>query len=126
MHGQILCTRAYIYIYTQRQESCPKARHHQQPTSTYTHRCIHTYTYIYIPTHTQESPGDIPEGETPQTVNLCAFEDLVDVCKPGDRVQVTGIYRAMPMRVKATQRSLKAVYKTFIDVIHFNRFEKGR
>jgi DNA replicative helicase MCM subunit Mcm2 (Cdc46/Mcm family) len=46
--------------------------------------------------------------------------------KPGDRVTVTGIYRAMPMRVKATQRSLKAVYKTYIDVIHFSRTEKGR
>jgi len=74
----------------------------------------------------QEAPEDIPEGETPQTVNLCAFEDLVDVSKPGDRVTVTGIYRAMPMRVKAAQRSLKAVYKTYIDVIHFSRSEKGR
>lgn len=74
----------------------------------------------------QEAPEDIPEGETPQTVNLCAFEDLVDMSKPGDRVTVTGIYRAMPMRVKATQRSLKAVYKTYIDVIHFSRTEKGR
>lgn len=74
----------------------------------------------------QEAPEDIPEGETPQTVNLCAFEDLVDVAKPGDRVQVTGIYRAMPMRVKATAKTLKSVYKTYIDVIHFSRSEKGR
>jgi len=37
----------------------------------------------------QENPEDIPQGETPMTVNLCAFEDLVDICKPGDRVQVS-------------------------------------
>jgi len=28
------------------------------------------------------------QGETPMTVNLCAFEDLVDVAKPGDRMEV--------------------------------------
>ena len=74
----------------------------------------------------QESPGDIPQGETPHTVNLCAFEELVDKAKPGDRVQITGIYRAVPMRVKATQRSLRSVYKTYIDVIHYKKTEQGR
>ena len=74
----------------------------------------------------QESPEDIPQGETPMTVNLCAFEDLVDVAKPGDRMEVTGIYRAQAMRVKATQKTLKSVYRTYIDVIHFKRTEKGR
>ena len=60
------------------------------------------------------------------TVNLCAFEDLVDVAKPGDRMEVTGIYRAQAMRVKPTQKTLKSVYRTYIDVIHFKRTEKGR
>mmetsp|Transcript_56981 Transcript_56981/g.130450 ORF Transcript_56981/g.130450 Transcript_56981/m.130450 type:complete len:819 (-) Transcript_56981:213-2669(-) len=74
----------------------------------------------------QENPEDIPQGETPMTVNLCAFEDLVDICKPGDRVQITGIYRGQPMRVKSTQRQLKSVYKTYIDVVHFQRTDKTR
>ena len=74
----------------------------------------------------QENPEDIPQGETPMTVSLCAFEDLVDVAKPGDRMEVTGIYRAQAMRVKATQKTLKSVYRTYIDVIHFKRTEKGR
>jgi hypothetical protein len=60
------------------------------------------------------------------TVSLCAFEDLVDVAKPGDRVEVTGIYRAQAMRMKPTQKTLKSVYRTYIDVIHFKRTEKGR
>lgn len=30
----------------------------------------------------------IPDGETPHTVNLCVFDTLVDVGKPGDRVEV--------------------------------------
>jgi len=74
----------------------------------------------------QESPGDIPQGETPHTVNLCAFDELVDKAKPGDRVQITGIYRAVPTRLKATQRSLRSVYKTYIDVIHYKKTEQGR
>ena len=32
----------------------------------------------------------IPDGETPHTINMCVFDDLVDVGKPGDRVEVTG------------------------------------
>ena len=74
----------------------------------------------------QESPEDIPEGETPFTVNLCAFDEMVDVSKPGDRVEVTGIYRAVPIRVNSSQRTLKCVYKTYIDVIHFKRSDKRR
>ena len=37
------------------------------------------------------------------------------------RVAVTGIYRAMPLRVNRRQRSVKAVYKTYVDVIHFRK-----
>jgi DNA replication licensing factor MCM4 len=31
----------------------------------------------------QETPDAIPEGETPHTVNLLAYDDLVDIGKPG-------------------------------------------
>jgi DNA replicative helicase MCM subunit Mcm2 (Cdc46/Mcm family) len=46
----------------------------------------------------QESPNDIPEGETPLGVPLYAFDGLVDVARPGDRVTITGVYRAVPAR----------------------------
>jgi DNA replication licensing factor MCM4 len=36
----------------------------------------------------QEAPDSIPEGETPQTVSLYAFDDLCDTVVPGDRVTV--------------------------------------
>lgn len=38
-----------------------------------------------------------------------------------NRVIVTGIYRAMPLRVNPRQRNVKAVYKTYIDVIHYRK-----
>jgi len=47
----------------------------------------------------QETPEAVPEGETPQTVHMCAYEDLMDYVKPGDRVEVVGIYRATGIRV---------------------------
>lgn len=34
---------------------------------------------------------------------------------------MTGIYRATPLRVNPRQRTVKAVYKTYIDVIHFRK-----
>lgn len=59
----------------------------------------------------QETPESIPEGETPHTVNLCVFDSLVDSIRPGDRVDVTGVYKAMPLRLKPTQRTVKSVFK---------------
>ena len=71
----------------------------------------------------QETPESIPEGETPQTVTLCVYDSIVDAVRPGDKVVVTGIYRAHPIRQKSAQRSVKQVYKTYVDVIHFQRME---
>jgi DNA replication licensing factor MCM4 len=66
----------------------------------------------------QEAPDDIPAGETPHSVSLVAFDDLADCAKPGDRVHVTGIYRAVPVRENPRQSVLKSVYRTYVDVIH--------
>ncbi|TPP59475.1 DNA helicase [Fasciola gigantica] len=68
----------------------------------------------------QESPEDMPASQTPHTVALYVHEELVDKMKPGDRVKITGIYRGIPLRVSNRQRTLKAVYKTYIDVLHFS------
>ncbi|KDO22415.1 hypothetical protein SPRG_11368 [Saprolegnia parasitica CBS 223.65] len=72
----------------------------------------------------QETPDAIPEGETPYTVMLFAFDDLVDDVRPGDKIEVTGIYRAVPMRATIKQRVVKSVFKTYIDVVHFRRTDE--
>lgn len=74
----------------------------------------------------QETPESIPEGETPRNVVLYAHDDLVDGVVPGDRVLVTGVFRALPARSNPRQRSLRAVYKSYVDVVHFQKAEKGR
>lgn len=74
----------------------------------------------------QETPDSIPEGETPHTVNVFAWDNLVDVAKPGDRVEITGVYRAVGRRVNPRQRAMAAVYKTYIDAIHFKKWDNNR
>ena len=66
----------------------------------------------------QESPDAIPPGEAPHSVTMLAFDDAVDAAQPGDRVTVTGIYKAAPIRVNPRMSSLRAVYKTHLDIVH--------
>ena len=93
-------------------------------TSTLVHNLCHFANKQQI--KMQETPDAIPEGETPHTVSMCVFDSLVDEAKPGDRVEVTGVYRAVPIRVAPNQRILKAVYKTYVDVIHIRKDQTSR
>ena len=74
----------------------------------------------------QESPDDMPPGQTPHTVVVYSHGDLVDAVQPGDRVGVTGIYRAVPIQVNPRAKNLKAVYKTHVDVVHFRKTDTRR
>lgn len=76
------------------------------------HRITRIHIDTHIDTHTprshtphtpQESPNDIPEGETPMGVTLYSYDTLVDVARPGDRVTITGIYRAAAVRANPRQ-----------------------
>ncbi|MES1920745.1 DNA replication licensing factor, mcm4 component, partial [Bonamia ostreae] len=69
----------------------------------------------------QETPETIPEGETPQTVEIFCYSDLIDSVKPGDRLIVTGVYRAVSIRVSRLQRNLKALYRGYVDALHFKK-----
>ncbi|KFK40061.1 hypothetical protein AALP_AA3G325200 [Arabis alpina] len=74
----------------------------------------------------QETPDEIPEGGTPHTVSLLLHDKLVDNGKPGDRIEVTGIYRAMTVRVGPAHRTVKSVFKTYIDCLHIKKASKTR
>lgn len=74
----------------------------------------------------QEPPELVPDGETPQNVAVCVYDDLVDAVRPGDRIEVTGIYKAVPVRPNKNLRQCSAVYRTFVDAIAIVAEKKGR
>jgi len=74
----------------------------------------------------QETPDNVPDGQTPHSVSLCAYEELVDVCKAGDRIEVTGIFRSNPVRINPRQRTIKSLFRTYIDVLHIQKVDKRR
>jgi len=74
----------------------------------------------------QETPDAVPDGQTPHTVSLCVYDELVDVAKPGDRLTVTGIFRSVPVRVNPRQRTIRSLFKTYIDVVHLKRGSSQR
>lgn len=67
----------------------------------------------------QETPDQVPPGQTPASVVTFCYDNLVDTCQPGDKVEVTGVLRAQPVRVNPKISKLKSIYKTYVDVIHF-------
>lgn len=74
----------------------------------------------------QETPDSVPDGQTPHSVSLCAYDELVDVCKAGDRIEVTGIFRCNPVRINPRQRTIKALFKTYVDVLHIQKVDKRK
>ena len=41
----------------------------------------------------QELPEDLPAGQLPHYIEVTILGDLVDQCRPGDRIMLTGIIR---------------------------------
>jgi DNA replication licensing factor MCM4 len=74
----------------------------------------------------QETPDAVPDGQTPHTVSLCVYDELVDIAKPGDRLTVTGIFRSVPVRINPRQRTIKSLFKTYLDVVQMKRGSKDR
>jgi DNA replication licensing factor MCM3 len=53
---------------------------------------------VYI----QDMPERTEAGTMPRTLEVIVENDLVDSCKPGDRVQMIGVYRAMAGRAQGS------------------------
>jgi len=105
-------------------ERCPRDVCNSQGSMSLIHnRCEFTDKQVV---RLQETPDAVPDGQTPHTVSLCAYDELVDLVKPGDRVVITGIFRSIPVRVNPRMRSIKSLFKTYVDVVHVKRTNAGR
>ena len=47
------------------------------------------------------------------------------MAKPGDRVEVTGIFRATSVRTNPRHRTLRAIYKTYVDIVHIKKLDSS-
>lgn len=56
-------------------------------------------------------PECAPTGQLPRSINVVLENDLVDKVKPGDRVQVTGVFRTVAPH--STNQS-SGIFKTFL------------
>ncbi|GAB9463719.1 DNA replication licensing factor mcm3 [Globisporangium polare] len=59
----------------------------------------------------QETPETAPLGQLPRSCDVIVENDLVDKCKPGDRVRIIGIYR--PLGGKSAAEAT-AVFRTVL------------
>jgi len=63
----------------------------------------------------QEVPENSAPGQLPRTVDIVVEDDLVDSCKPGDRVAVVGVYKALPSK---SQGSMNGVFRCVFKVTY--------
>lgn len=42
------------------------------------------------------------------------------------RLEITGIFRGVPVRVNPRQRTIKALFRTYLDVVHIKRSDQKR
>ena len=54
------------------------------------------------------------------------YDINVDGFRPGDRLELIGIYRAQPVKLDRYKGSLRTVFNTYIDVVSFNLLEESK
>jgi len=70
----------------------------------------------------QETPGSVPPGRVPRTKEIFLTNDLIDVARPGEEVEVTGIYEHS-YDSSLTLKSGFPVFSTFITANHVQKKE---
>ena len=68
----------------------------------------------------QESPGTVPAGRLPRSRKVVLLWDLVDIAKPGEEVEITGIYRNQ-FDASLNSKNGFPVFSTVIEANHISK-----
>ena len=71
-----------------RPDTCPECQTQKQWTIDQEKTVYINYQKITL----QESPGSVPAGRLPRYKDVILLEDLIDMARPGDEIEVTGVY----------------------------------
>lgn len=70
----------------------------------------------------QETPEEVPIGSIPRTIKVYARGELVQLCSPGDRIQVTGVFMQVPL--VGSKTILGGKMPTYVDALDIQRNKK--
>jgi DNA replication licensing factor MCM2 len=70
----------------------------------------------------QETPGSVPPGRVPRTKEILFGDDLIDIARPGEEVEITGVYEHT-FDTALTLKSGFPVFSTFISANHVSKRE---
>jgi replicative DNA helicase Mcm len=71
----------------------------------------------------QEIPEELPPGRIPRSVQAILTNDLVDTVKPGDRINIMGIFKSV--LAHSTKSYNSTLFKTFIDANYIDPEDKS-
>ena len=68
----------------------------------------------------QETPGTVPAGRLPRYKDVILLGDLIDCARPGEQVEVTGVY-TNNLDTNLNTKNGFPVFATVIEVCHLAR-----
>lgn len=70
----------------------------------------------------QETPGSVPPGRVPRTKEVLLMNDLIDIARPGEEVEVTAVYEHT-YDASLTMKSGFPVFSTYLTANHVRKRE---
>jgi len=80
------------FVQTQNQETKPGVCPECQSRGPFSINMEETLYKNYQRIAIQESPGKVPAGRLPRSKDAILLGDLCDTCRPGDEIELTGVY----------------------------------
>lgn len=115
------CTKCGIVLGPFQQESNVEVRisycHNCQSKGPFTLNSEKTVYRNYQKMTLQESPGTVPAGRLPRHREVILLWDLIDSAKPGEEIEVTGIYRNN-YDAQLNNRNRFPVFATILEANH--------